>query len=72
MKLISKFNTRICFLLCFIDVFSKYPWIIPLKDKKGTTATNAFQMILDESNCKPNKMLVDKGSEFYNMSMKSS
>ena len=71
MQLISKFNTRICFLLCFIVIFSKYPWIIPLKDKKVTTVTNAFINILDESNFNPNKMLVDKGSEFYNMSMKS-
>ena len=44
---------------------------IPLKDKKGITITNAFQKILDESNRKLNKILVDKGSEFYNTSMKS-
>ena len=45
--------------------------VIPLKDKKGTTITNAFQNILKESNRKPNKIWVDKGSEFYNRSMKS-
>ena len=44
---------------------------IPLKDKKGITITNASQKILDESNCKLNKILVDKGSEFYNRSMTS-
>ena len=42
-----------------------------MKDKKSITITNAFQKILNESNCKPNKTWVDKGSEFYNRSMKS-
>ena len=47
MQLISTFNKGVCFLLCVIDIFSKYAWvIIPLKDKKGTTITNAFQKIL--------------------------
>ena len=46
-------------------------WVISLKDKKGITITNAFQKILDESNRTPNKMLVDKGIEFYNRSKKS-
>ena len=45
MQLISKFNKGICFLLCVIDIFSKYVWVIPLKDKKGITITNAFQKI---------------------------
>ena len=70
MQLISKFNKGIRFLLCFIDIFSKYAWVIPLKDKKGITITNAFQKILKESNRKPNKIWVDKGSEFYNNSFK--
>ena len=42
MRLISKFNKGICFLLCVIDIFSKYAWVIPFKDKKGITITNAF------------------------------
>ena len=42
-----------------------------MKDKKGITITIAFQKILDESNCKPNKIWVDKGSEFYDRTMKS-
>ena len=71
MQVISQFNIGIRFLLCVIDIFSKYAWVIPLKDKKVTTITNAFQKILDESPCKPNKIWVDKGSEFYNRSMKS-
>ena len=72
MQLKSKFNEEIRFLLCAIDIFSKYAWvIIPLKDKKGITVTNDFQNILDESNRKPNTIWVDKGSNFYHRSMKS-
>ena len=44
--------------------------VIPLKDKKGISITNAFQKILDKSNRKPNKTWVDKGSEFYNRPIK--
>ena len=47
------------FLLCVIDIFSKYAWVILLKDKKGNTITNANQKILDESNRKPSKIWVD-------------
>ena len=71
MQLISKSNKEFRFLLCVIDIYSKYACVIPLKDKKGITITNAFQKILKESNRKPNKIWVDKGSEFYNKSMKS-
>ena len=49
-QLISKFNKRFRFLLCVIDVFGKYAWVVPLKDKKGITTANAFQKILKESN----------------------
>ena len=69
MQLLSKFNKRYRFL-CVIDIFSKYAWVILLKDKKGKSIVNAFQKILKESNRKPNKMWVDKGSEFYNNSFK--
>ena len=54
------------FLLCVIDIFSKYAWVIPLKDKKGVSIVDAFQKILDMSGRKPNKIWVDKGGEFYN------
>ena len=54
------------FLLCVIYIFSKYAWVVPLKDKKGVTIVSAFQKILDKSTCKPNKIWVDKGSEFCN------
>ena len=70
MKLISKFNKGFRFLLCIIDIFGKCAWVVPLKDKKGINITNAFQKILKESNRKPNKIQVDKGSEFYNSSFK--
>ena len=71
MQLISKFNKGFKFLLCFIDIYSKYAWVAPLKDKKGVSIVNAFQSILKKSNRKPNKICVDKGGEFYKRSMKS-
>ena len=43
MQLLSKFNKRFRFLLCVIDIYNKYTWVIPLKDKEGTTVTDAFQ-----------------------------
>ena len=75
MQLISKFNKGFRFLLCVIDIFSKYAWVAPLKDKKGVSIVNVFQIILKNSkklhsNRKPNKIWVDKGSEFYNDSFK--
>ena len=71
MQLISKFNKGIRFFLCAFDIFSKWAWVIPLKDKNYITITNASQNTLDKPNRKPNKIFVDKGSEFYNRSMKS-
>ena len=64
MQLINKFNKEIRLLICVIDIFSKYAWVIPLKNKKGITISQAFQGILDESNRKPNKIWVDNDSEF--------
>ena len=55
MQLISKYNKGIRYLLCVIDLFSKYAWVVPLKDKKGVTIVNAFQKILDSLKRKPNK-----------------
>ena len=71
MQLIRKSNKGFRFLSCFIDIYSKYAWVVPLKDKKGVSIVNSFQSILSKSNRKPNKIWVDKGSEFYNRSMKS-
>ena len=61
-QLLSKSNKGIRFLLCVIDIFSKYVWVIPSKDKKGISIVKAFQSILKQSNSKPNKIWVDKGS----------
>ena len=70
MQLISKLNKGFKFVQCVIDIQSKYAWVAPLKDKKGITITNTFPKLLKESSKKPNKVWVDKGSEFYNSSFK--
>ena len=71
MQLLSKYNKGIRFLLCVIDIFSKYAWVVHLKDKKDISIVKAFQIILKQSNSrKPNKIWVDKGPEFYNASFK--
>ena len=62
--MISKFNEGFRFLLFLIDIYSKYAWVIPLKDKKGITITNAFQKNLGKSNRKPNKIWLDKAVNF--------
>ena len=50
MELLSKYNKGIRFLLCVIDIFSKYAWVVPLKDKKCLSIATAFQSILKQSN----------------------
>ena len=60
MQLMSKFNKGFRFLLCVFDIFSKYAWVVPLKNEKGVSIADAFQKILDDSNTKPNKIWVDK------------
>ena len=59
MQLINKFNKGFRFLLCVIDILSKYAWVVSLEDKKDITITNAFQKILKEFNIKPDKTCVD-------------
>ena len=71
MQIISKFSKGFRFLLCVIDIYSKYAWVISLKDEKGISITNAFRKIIKKSNREPNKIWVNKGSEFYNRSVKS-
>ena len=76
MQKITKFNKGFGFLLCVIDIFSKYASVVPSNDKKGVSNANAFQKILDNSaelslNRRPNKIWVDKGSEFYNSFLKN-
>ena len=70
MQSLSKYNKGIKYLLCVIDIFSKYAQVIPLKDKKGISIVNAFQKILRESNRKLNEIWIDQDSEFYNNSFK--
>ena len=67
---LSKYNKGIKYLLCAIDLFSKYAWVVPLRDKKGNSIVNAFQKIISEGR-KPNKIWADQGSEFYNNLFKS-
>ena len=67
---LSKYNKGIKYLLCAIDLFSKYAWIVPLRDKKGNSIVNAFQKIISEGR-KPNKIWVDQGSGLYNNSFKN-
>ena len=70
METFSKFNRSVKYLLAVIDVFSKYGWLIPLKDKTGKSVALALETILEER--KPEKMWVDKGKEFYNKDVKDS
>ena len=71
MQLISKYRKEVRLLLCTMNTYNKYAWVVLLKEKKGITITNAFQKILDVFGRKSNKKCVDQGSEFYSRSMKS-
>ena len=71
MQSLSKYNKGIKHLLCGIDLFSKCAWVLPIKDKKEANIIDAFQKIISEESeaeskgqRKPNKIWVDKGSEF--------
>ena len=76
MQSLSRKNKGIKYLLCAIDLFRKYAFVFPLKDKKGISIVNAFNKIINQSNrrakgtsaqhVKPNKIWVDQGGEFYN------
>ena len=70
MQSLSKKNKCIKYLLRAIYLFSKYAFVVPLKDKKGTSITNAFNKIIKQSNRKPNKRWVDQGGEFYSRHFK--
>ena len=65
----SKCDKENKYLLCVIDLFSKYVWAIPIKDKKGVSIVNAFEKIISKGR-KRNKIWVDQGSEFHNNSFK--
>ena len=69
MESLSSRNKNVKYLLWVIDVFTKYAWVKPLKNKKRKTVLNAFTEIVDKYNCKPNKLWVDQGRVFYNKLM---
>ena len=66
MQSLSRKNKVIKYLLCAIDLYSKYAFVIPLENKKGISITNGFNKIIKQYNRKPNKIWVDQGREFYN------
>ena len=66
MQSLSRKNKSIKYLLCVIDFYSKYAFVVPLKDKKGISIVNAFNKIIKQSERKPNKIWVDQGGESYN------
>ena len=66
----SKWNNGVRYLLMVIDVFSKFGWIEPLKNKKGETVVKAFKNIL-KTGRKPQNLWTDNGVEFYNKILKN-
>ena len=66
MQQLNSYNHGFRYILNVIDVFSKFVWSIPIKDKTGKTFTNTFQSIVEACKRKPNKLWVDNGSGFYN------
>ena len=69
MQSLTKYSKGIKYLLCAIKISSKYSWVGPLKDKKGTSIVNVFQKIISEGR-RPNKIWADQCSKFYNNSFK--
>ena len=70
MQAFSKSNRGVRYLLTVIDVFSKYGWMLLLKDKTGKSVADAFKEIFKKSKRKPEKLWTDKGREFYNKHVK--
>ena len=66
MESLSSRNKNVKYLLCVIDIFTKYAWVKPLKKEIVKTVLNAFIEIINESNREPNKLPVDQGRELYN------
>ena len=71
MRPFAESNNGVNYLLAVIDIFSKYAWLAPLKNKKGDSVANALQDIFETSGRKPNKMWVDDGKEFWNKNVRS-
>ena len=77
MQSLSKYNKGIKYLLWAVDLFSKYVWVVPIKDKEGTSIVNAFKKIISKRSeaeskgrRKPNKIWLNQGSEFYKNTFK--
>jgi len=70
MQAFSESNRGVKYLLTVIDVFSKYGWMLPLKDKTGKSVADASKEIFKKSKRKPEKHWTDKGREFYNKNVK--
>ena len=66
MHFLSKKSKGIRYLLCAVDLFSRYAFVIPLKNKTGNAVVDAFKKILNKTGRKPNKIWVNQGKEFYN------
>ena len=69
MQSLRKYKKGIKYLLCAVDLLSKYAWVVPLKGKRGISIVNAFQKLISKE-IKPNKIWVDQGGEFYNNLLK--
>ena len=69
MESLHIYNKGIKYLLCANDIFSKYAWVVPLKDKKGTSIINAFQKIISERR-KPNNIWFDQVVNFSKIPLK--
>ena len=69
MQSLRKYKKGIKYLLCAVDLLSKYAWVVPLKGKRGICIVNAFQKLISKE-IKPNKIWVDQGGEFYNNLLK--
>ena len=65
MKSLSKYKGGTKYLLRAIYLFWKYVWVVPVKEKRGTTIVNASKAILDRLERKPNKIWVEQGGKFY-------
>ena len=71
MSLINKSDKEIKYLLCVIDLFSRYSWVIPLKNKREDSIVEGFKGVFKKSDRKPNKIWIDHGKEFYNNKVKN-
>ena len=67
MQKLSNKNNSVKYLLCVIDIYSKYAWVKGLRDKKGISVRNAFKEIIVKYGRKHDKIWVDNGKEFYNI-----